>query len=95
MLGNGTIKTIENEEDIYISLTQLCGYFVKSVVNMNKEIEEVDSKDKRYAQGLIDMMGTIASEMVELGKFEAQRRMIDTPQDILDLFDKNNFKDIE
>ena len=95
MLANGTMKTIENEEDIYISLTQLCDYFVKSVVNMNKEIEEVDSKDKRYAQGLIDMMGTIASEMVELGKFEAQRRMIDTPQDILDLFDKNNFKDIE
>ena len=95
MLANGTMKTIENEEDIYISLTQLCDYFVKSVVNMNKEIEEVNSKDKRYAQGLIDMMGTIASEMVELGKFEAQRRMIDTPQDILDLFDKNNFKDIE
>jgi hypothetical protein len=95
MLANGTMKTIDNEEDIYISLTQLCDYFVKSVVNMNKEIEDVDSKDKRYAQGLIDMMGTIASEIVELGKFEAQRRMIDTPQDILDMFDKRNNGNIE
>lgn len=95
MLANGTIDTIENEDDIYISLTALCEYFVQSSVNMRKEIRHSNPADKRYASGLYDMMHTIAQETCELGKFEAQRRMIDTPQDILDLFDKNNFKDIE
>ena len=88
MLANGTMKTIEDEEDIYISLTQLCDYFTKSVVNMNKEVREANPKDKRYAQGLVDMMHTIADEMVQLGKFEAQRRMIDTPDDLFKMVDK-------
>jgi hypothetical protein len=93
MLANGTMKTIEDEEDIYISLTQLCDYFTKSVVNMNKEVKEANPRDKRYAQGLVDMMHTIAEEMVQLGKFEAQRRMIDSPEDLLRMIDK--FKDKE
>jgi hypothetical protein len=93
MLANGTMKTIEDEEDIYIPLTQLCDYFTKSVVNMNKEVKEANPRDKRYAQGLIDMMHTIAEEMVQLGKFEAQRRMIDSPEDLLRMIDK--FKDKE
>jgi len=93
MLANGTMRTIEDEEDIYISLTQLCDYFTQSVVNMNKEVKEAEPKDKRYAQGLVDMMHTIAEEMVQLGKFEAQRRMIDSPEDLLRMIDK--FKDKE
>ena len=85
MLADGTIKTIEDDKDIYISLTQLCEYFTQSVVNMKDEIEAAPVKHKRYAAGLYDMMATVAQEIVELGKFEAQRRMIETPQDILDM----------
>jgi hypothetical protein len=55
---------------------------------MNKEVKEAEPKDKRYAQGLVDMMHTIADEMVQLGKFEAQRRMIDTPDDLFKMVDK-------
>lgn len=95
MLANGTMKTIEDDQDIYISLTQLCDYFTKSAVNMNKEVEEVEPKDKRYAQGLLDMMHTIADEVVQLGKFEAQRRMINSPEDLLKMIDKNPFGKIE
>ena len=85
MLANGTIKTVEDNEDIYISLTSLCEYFTQSAINMQIEVENVEPKNKRYTRGLLDMMSTIAEEMVQLGKFEAQRRMINTPQDILDL----------
>ena len=95
MIANGTMKTIESDEDIYISLTQLCDYFTQSAVNMKKIIEEIDSQDKNYARGLSDMMFTIAQEMVDLGKFEAQRRMINNPQDILDMIDKKPFGNIE
>jgi hypothetical protein len=95
MLGNGTMKTIEDYEDIYISLTQLCEYFTQSAVNMVKEVEIIDPREKKYAQGLLDMMHTIANEFVQLGKFEAQRRLIDTPQDILDMFDNKPFGNIE
>jgi hypothetical protein len=95
MLANGTIKTIEDDQDIYISLTSLCEYFTKSAVNMNREVEELGTNDQRYAQGLLDMMHTIAEEMVELGKFEAQRRMIDSPDDLLRMIDKNPFGKIE
>lgn len=83
MLGNGTMRTIEDDQDIYISLTQLCEYFTQSAVNMQKEVEDADTKHKRYAAGLLDMMHTIADEMVQLGKFEAQRRLINTPEDLL------------
>lgn len=95
MLANGTMKTIEDDQDIYISLTQLCEYFTKSAVNMNQEVKEVTPKDKRYAQGLLDMMHTIAEEIVELGKFEAQRRMINSPDDLLKMIDKNPFGKVE
>ena len=95
MLGNGTMKTIEDNEDIYISLTQLCEYFTQSAVNMLEEVANVEEGVKQYAQGLLDMMHTLADEIVQLGKFEAQRRMIDTPQDILDMFDKKPFGKIE
>ena len=95
MLGNGTMKTIEDHEDIYISLTQLCEYFAQSAVNMSEEVANVEDNVKQYAQGLLDMMHTIADEIVQLGKFEAQRRMIDTPQDILDMVDKKPFGKIE
>ena len=95
MLGNGTMKTIEDTEDIYISLTQLCEYFTQSAVNMLEEVSGVEDGVKQYAQGLLDMMHTIADEFVQLGKFEAQRRLIDTPQDILDMFDKKPFGKLE
>lgn len=95
MLANGTIPTIEDEEDIYISLTALCEYFTTSAVNMNKEVENVHPKEKKYAQGLLDMMHTIADEIVQLGKFEAQRRMINSPEDLLKMIDKNPFGKIE
>ena len=95
MLANGTIKTIEDEEDIYISLTQLCEYFTKSAVNMQKEVDEAEPRHKKYAAGLLDMMHTIADEMVQLGKFEAQRRMIDSPEDLLRMIDKNPFGKVE
>ena len=95
MLANGTIKTIEDEEDIYISLTQLCEYFTKSAVNMQKEVEEAEPRHRKYAAGLLDMMHTIADEMVQLGKFEAQRRMIDSPEDLLRMIDKNPFGKVE
>lgn len=88
MLANGTINTIEDEDDIYISLTGLCEYFANSTSKMVKEVKDADAKDKRYAQGLVDMMSTIAIEVVELGKFEAQRRMIEGPEDLLKLIDK-------
>lgn len=95
MLGNGTMKTIDDGTDIYISLTQLCEYFAQSTVNMHKEVLEIDPTEKKYALGLLDMMQTIATEMVELGKFEAQRRLINTPQDILDMIDKKPFGKVE
>jgi len=91
MLANGTMKTIEDENDIYISLTALCEYFAQSAVNMKQEIKHADPRDKRYAAGLYDMMHTIAEETVELGKFEAQRRMIESPEDLLKMIDKNPF----
>jgi hypothetical protein len=95
MLANGTMKTIEDGQDIYISLTQLCEYFTQSAVNMQTEVEEADPKNKRYALGLLDMMHTIADEMVQLGKFEAQRRLINSPDDLLKMIDKNPFGKVE
>ena len=95
MLANGTIKTIEDEDDIYISLTSLCEYFTQSSVNMRQEIKYADPKDKRYAAGLYDMMHTIAEEVVELGKYEAQRRMIESPEDLLKMIDSNPFGKVE
>jgi hypothetical protein len=95
MLANGTINTIEDKDDIYISLTELCDYFVQSSVNMKQEIRHTNPADKRYASGLYDMMHTIAQEVCELGKFEAQRRMIDGPEDLLDLIDKHNKNNVE
>ena len=94
MIANGTIKTIEDENDIYISLTSLCDYFTQSSINMKKQADLVDSKDARYAQGLVDMMFTISQELIELGKFEAQRRLINNPQDLLDMIDKKPFGNI-
>ena len=95
MLGNGSIRTIEDGEDIYISLTSLCEYFTQSTVNMRKEVKDISPSEKKYARGLLDMMQTIAMEINELGKFEAQRRMIDTPEDLLKMVDKNPFGNIE
>jgi hypothetical protein len=95
MLANGTIKTIEDEDDIYISLTALCEYFAQSAVNMKQEIKHADPRDKRYAAGLYDMMNTLAQEVVELGKYEAQRRMIESPEDLLKMIDSNPFGKVE
>jgi len=95
MLANGTIPTIEDENDIYISLTALCEYFAQSSANMRQEIKHSNPADKRYASGLYDMMHTIAQETVELGKFEAQRRMIESPEDLLRMIDKHNGNSVE
>jgi len=95
MIANGTIKTIEDENDIYISLTQLCDYFTQSSINLKKEISEVPNENQDYARGLLDMMFTISQELLELGKFEAQRRLINNPQDLLDMIDKKPFGNVE
>jgi hypothetical protein len=95
MLANGTIRTIEDQEDIYISLTSLCDYFTQSAINMKKEAEQVHPTSFKYAEGMSDLMFVIADEMLELGKFEAQRRMINNPQDLLDMVDKKPFGDVE
>ena len=95
MLANGTIRTIEDEQDIYISLTSLCEYFTQSAVAMKKETSSVDRQNAKYARGMTDLMFTLAEEMNELGKFEAQRRMINNPQDLLDLFDRNQRGSVE
>ena len=95
MLGNGMINTMEDDNDIYISLTELCEYLALSAAKMSDEAKDIPAKDKKYAQGLVDMMYTIAEEFVELGKFEAQRRMINNPQDLLDMVDKNPFGKVE
>jgi hypothetical protein len=92
MLANGTIKTIDDEEDIYVSLTALCEYFAQSVKNMKSEIESAPTEHKRYAIGLLDMMTTIAEETIELGKYEAQRRMINTPEDLFRISDLHKNK---
>ena len=94
MLANGTIKTIEDEQDIYISLTSLCDYFTQSALNM-KKAETVDRSNMKYAKGMSDLMFTIANEINELGKFEAQRRMIDTPEDLLKMIEANPFGNVE
>lgn len=88
MIANGTLKTIEDEDDIYVSLTQLCEYFVKSTIEMKREVEKVDASVQRYAQGMVDVMFTIAEELAEFGKFEAQKRMIQGPEDLLEMIDK-------
>jgi len=95
MLANGTIPTIEDEEDIYISLTALCEYFVQSSANMRQEIRHANPADKRYASGLYDMMHTIAQETCELGKYEAQRRMINSAEDLLKMIDRHNEDSVE
>lgn len=95
MLGNGTMRTIEDDKDIYISLTALCEYFTQSAVNMSKEVDAASPKERKYAQGLLDMMHTIADEIVQLGKYEAQRRLINTPDDLLKMIDKNPFGKVE
>ena len=88
MIANGTLKTINDDEDIYVSLTELCDYFTQSSINIKREAEEVNPKDKKYAQGMVDIMFTIAEELLEFGKFEAQRRMIEGPDDLLAIIDK-------
>ena len=95
MLANGTIRTIEDEEDIYISLTSLCDYFTQSAINMKREASAVERQDMKYARGMSDLMFTLASEINELGKFEAQRRMINNPQDLLDMVDNKPFGNVE
>ena len=95
MLGDGTIPTIENEEDIYISLTALCEYFTRAALTVKQETENTDPKLRKYTQGLSDMMFTVAQEMLELGKFEAQKRMIeavDFPEDIMRYIDRKEKK---
>jgi hypothetical protein len=95
MLGDGTLKTIEDDQDIYISLTQLCEYLTVSAQNMSNEVANTETKNKKYVQGLLDMMYTIADEVVQLGKFEAQRRLINSPQDLLDMVDSKPFGNVE
>ena len=95
MLADGTLPTIEDENDIYVSLTALCEYFASTTISMVKEAKEADPKDKKYVRGLLDMMSTIATETVELGKFEAQRRMINSPEDLLKMIDKKPFGRVE
>jgi hypothetical protein len=95
MLADGTIPTIEDEEDIYISLTGLCEYFTRAAISVKNETDVADAKSKKYSMGLRDMMFTVAEEFVTLGKFEAQRRMIDSPEDLLKMIDKYKGDSVE
>ena len=95
MIANGTLKTIEDDADIYVSLTQLCDYFTQASIQMKREAETVDKNSKNYAQGMVDLMFSITQEMLEFGKFEAQRRMIEGPEDLLRMIDKNPFGIVE
>jgi len=88
MIADGTLKTIEDEEDIYVSLTQLCEYFTQSTNLMVQEVKNLDEKEIPYARGMVDMIAAIANEFIEFGKFEAQRRLIDSPEDLLAMIDK-------
>lgn len=88
MIANGTLRTMEDDEDIYISLTQICEYFVLSANKIQDEIEQDAESNTQYTSGLKDMMFMIANEFVELGKFETQRRLINTPEDLLKLSTK-------
>jgi hypothetical protein len=95
MLANGTIRTVEDDEDIYISLTSLCEYFTQAAITMKKESDGIHPSQTKYAKGMSDLMFTLANEINELGKFEAQRRLIDTPEDLLKMVDKNPFGKVE
>ena len=55
---------------------------------MVDELKNLSTEEITYGKGLVDMMAAITYEFIELGKFEAQRRMINTPQDILNLSKK-------
>jgi len=88
MIANGTLTTIDDGTDIYVSLTELCDYFTQSSINMKAEAADVEQRTKKYAQGMIDLMFTITQELIEFGKFEAQRRMISGPDDLLAIIDK-------
>jgi len=88
MIANGTIKTMEGDDDIYISLSQICEYFAVSAKKIEKEIEEDPEAKTPYSRGLKDMAFMIANEFIELGKFETQRRLINTPEDLLKLSEK-------
>jgi hypothetical protein len=88
MIANGMLKTIDDDEDIYVSLTQLCEYFTAATLNMKKEAESIVGSEKKYAQGMIDIMFTISEELLHFGKFEAQKRMIEGPDDLLAMIDK-------
>jgi hypothetical protein len=90
MIANGTLTTIEDEVDIYVSLTELCEYFTNSSIKMKHEAAEIKGPDAKYAQGMVDIMFTIANELCEFGKFEAQKRMIEGPEDLLRMIDKAN-----
>jgi hypothetical protein len=95
MIANGTLKTIEDDTDIYVSLTQLCDYFTQSSIQIKKESEALDGETRNYANGMVDLMFSITQEMLEFGKFEAQRRMIEGPEDLLRMIDKNPFGIVE
>lgn len=95
MIANGTLKTINDDTDIYVSLTQLCDYFTQASLQIKKESQGVDITSKQYAQGMVDLMFSITQEIIEFGKFEAQRRMIQSPDDLLKMIDKNPFGIVE
>ena len=95
MIANGTLKTIDDGEDIYVSLTQLSEYFTTSSIKMRDEAREIVGPDYKYAQGMVDVMFTIANEICEFGKFEAQRRMIESPEDLLRMIDKASGNGVE
>lgn len=95
MLADGTIQTIEHEEEIYISLYELVDFFAKASSKIGREIriskKQDPSIDMKYAKGLYDMAHEYAVELSELGKYEAQRRQMssqfDSVEDLLDIFD--------
>lgn len=95
MIANGTIKTIDGDDDIYISLGQICEYLAKSAKNIEREIEESGEGKSPYNRGLKDMAFLYAKEFIELGKFETQRRLINNPEDLLNIIDKNKNHDVE
>ena len=62
---------------------------------MAAEISDVPPQDRKYSKGLLDMMTVLASEFIELGKFETQKRMIEAvefPEDIIRYIDRKENK---
>ena len=89
MLGAGTIKTIMQDNEVYVNLNQLCTHYTNSAIKIKEEASSGTNKDINvdYLRGVADTLYTVAETINELGIFEVQKRLIDTPEDLLSIID--------